>query len=437
MKGMLGRGKVAFAAMCFFGAIANATAVNEWQEADIDGLLDAGQVVDADGYVLKDKGGNALVPNCAFGSLPPPLGQPFKFFWQAGDPGNKNLLIFHDGGGACWNRDTCLSPLVPNARAAYDPKISESPEGLALAGGILSEEESQKNPFKGWTKVFIPYCTGDVGWGNNDATYDGVPFPVHHRGYANVRLVVRWLQQQYAHSAAPEKIAVTGVSAGAYAAPGTVFPEVKKIFPRAQTYLLADSGNGVVTNSFLDSAEENWKFKNTLPVYLANVVDGQALGLPVRFYGVLTWLFPKTRFGQFQNAFDSIQTIIYATMKGVDPSALDQQTVLALALEWSAQMRLATNLAAAAPNGNYRFYTAAGSEHGILVNVPDNIGFVADQFYSENSARSQRGKLSFRDWTADMIWKEPKDLRTSSWQNATCFPYCLPTQPGIAFLTAP
>ena len=51
MKGMLGRGKFAFAAMCFFGAIANATAVNEWQEADIDGLLDAGQVVDADGYV--------------------------------------------------------------------------------------------------------------------------------------------------------------------------------------------------------------------------------------------------------------------------------------------------------------------------------------------------------------------------------------------------
>ena len=117
-----------------------------------------------------------------------------------------------------------------------------------------------------------------------DAVYtdnDGKETTIHHRGYANVRLVVRWLQEQYAQSAAPKKIAVTGVSAGAYAAPGTVFPEVKKIFPTAQTYLLADSGNGVVSDSFLGSAKANWKFKNTLPVYLANVVDGPAFGLPV------------------------------------------------------------------------------------------------------------------------------------------------------------
>ena len=124
-------------------------------------------------------------------------------------------------------------------------------------------------------------------------------------------------------------------------------------------------------------------------------------------------------------------------MKKVAPSDLDDQTVLALALEWSAQMRLATNLAAAAPNGNYRFYTAAGSEHGILVDVPDNIGFDADQFYLEKSARGPRGNISFRSWTADMIGKKPGELRTSSWQNATCFPNCLPTQPGIASLTAP
>ena len=44
MKGMLGRGKIAFAVMCFFGAIANATAADGWQEAKIGGLLNtAGQ----------------------------------------------------------------------------------------------------------------------------------------------------------------------------------------------------------------------------------------------------------------------------------------------------------------------------------------------------------------------------------------------------------
>lgn len=427
-----------FFAAALLLAAAPSQAQSTWQEIDpmAAGLVDgSGKLLGDDGQPLTDAGGNALEPACAFG----PFGQPFHFFVQPGDP--RRLLVFHDGGGACWEANTCASPFF-TADPTYDPRITETPENLALSGGIL-DDANAANPFKGWTKVFIPYCTGDVGWGNRVATYltpaaPGGVLQIHHRGYANIRTALAWVQQHYADPAtpvrAPAKMALAGVSAGAYATPGTVFPEARKLFPATtRTYVIDDSGNGVVTDAFLASATANWGTANTLPAYLQPVLAAGATALPVRFYGELTRRFPATRFGQYQNAFDGIQTLIYNTMKHADDPALwaDPQTLLPSAAEWTVHARLATLLAAAAPN--YRFYTAAGTEHVVLVNVPPeaNAGFCSDDFYSENSA----GGLRFRNWTDAMVNGGGFLWLTGNWRNATCFPNCLvPPKPGCPSL---
>ena len=49
----------------------------------------------------------------------------------------------------------------------------------------ISDFQNAENPFADWYQVFIPYCTGDVHWGNNTETYVpemGDPITIHHRG---------------------------------------------------------------------------------------------------------------------------------------------------------------------------------------------------------------------------------------------------------------
>jgi hypothetical protein len=407
---------------------------------NMDGLVnDQGQLVAKDGTtVLKDRSGAPLEPACALSAVIP---EPFRFFVQPGK--SDRLLIYHEGGGACWESNTCATPLISKEAATYHHEITENEGTLARAGGIL-DGANPANPFQDWTKVFIPYCTGDVGWGNRDVVYQTVPpLPIRHRGYANVRAVLRWIENHYLDNnlPAPAKVAFTGSSAGAYATIGVVFPEATKIEAiikkeKTQTYVIADSGNGIVTDSFLKSAEANWGsakpnrgFASTLPDYLVKVLDGGAAGLPVGFFGELTKRFPGTRFGQFQNAYDNIQTLVLNTMKHTaEPQRWTDPRDLAESLaQWSLSARRATNLSAAAPN--YRFYTAGGTEHLILVNVdPVEAGFCSDNFYAEKSASG----LSFRDWTSDMINGGTK------WRNATCFPNCIvPPKPGCLPLLQP
>lgn len=419
-------------------AVANAQTnpIPPWGDrVDLGGLVDAtGRLLARDGSVLADRSGEPLRPACALSAVTP---EPFRFFVQRGR--TDRLLIYHDGGGACWESNTCVSPLVSND-PTYDPRITEDEYNLAYAGGVL-DRANAANPFKDWTKVFIPYCTGDVGWGNRDVTYQTAlgALPIRHRGYANVRAVLRWLEDHYRDNnlPAPAKVALSGSSAGAYATIGTVFPEAIKVLPpTTATYVIADSGNGIVTDSFLASAKTNWGYQYTLPNYLIPVLTGGAEGLPVRFFGELTKRFRGTRFGQFQNAYDSIQTVVLNTMKYTDDPQrwTDPRDLAGSLLEWSLRARLATNLSAIAPN--YRFYTSGGTEHAILVNIPveANAGFCSDNFYTENSAAG----LNFRNWTNDMVNGGGYLWNTGNWRNATCFPNCVvPPAPGCSPLVQP
>ena len=59
----------------------------------------------------------------------------------------------------------------------------------------------------------MPYCTGDLHWGNSSVEYlAGVT--IEHRGAVNARAAVDWLVEQLP---SPEGLLVTGCSAGAYA----------------------------------------------------------------------------------------------------------------------------------------------------------------------------------------------------------------------------
>jgi len=121
------------------------------------------------------------------------------------------LLIFMNGGGACWDYQTCAvlntSTHGPFGSSQFTAAASGNFSGTVLENGGAT------NPFKGWSMVFVPYCTGDVHAGDAVTTYteDGGSVTMHHKGHANIMAYLARLSPTFAKAG---QIAVTGSSAG-------------------------------------------------------------------------------------------------------------------------------------------------------------------------------------------------------------------------------
>ena len=124
----------------------------------------------------------------------------------------------------------------------------------------FADRNNPHNPFRDWNIVFVSYCSCDIHFG--DAAQD-YPRPMHveHRGYHNARVVEKWAREHFVN---PEEVFVTGSSAGAY---GAWFhaPLLHEVWPNAHFHVLADAGNGVITQDFLDDHFPNWNFEANLP----------------------------------------------------------------------------------------------------------------------------------------------------------------------------
>jgi hypothetical protein len=129
-------------------------------------------------------------------------GTPFSAFTRAGNP--SKLLIFEQGGGACWQN-------------FYQCNIlSEDQEPPTERAGIW-DFDSQDNPFADYSIVYMPYCDGSVFSGDNDVVDANFPFgPVRfHRGLRNQSAAMDLAKATFPHA---HRITVSGSSAGAVGA---------------------------------------------------------------------------------------------------------------------------------------------------------------------------------------------------------------------------
>jgi hypothetical protein len=177
-------------------------------------------------------------------------GSQYKFYVH--DTGSPNLLFFFEGGGACWDYDTCsgragiLGAANPNGipddymdrfTAKYvSPIVNGADPGLPL-------RSKTDLPTKGWNIVYMPYCTGDVHIGNRSAVYEDQtgqepPLDWVHNGFNNTVAAA-----EYAASRFPSvgKLLVTGFSAGGTATASAYWFVRSTIGPQ-KGYLLNDSG---------------------------------------------------------------------------------------------------------------------------------------------------------------------------------------------------
>ena len=152
--------------------------------------------------------GRHLEPSC---SGFPGTDPRFSFFVK---PGRLPfVVVFLDGGGVCWNSTNCLySP-------TFQPYIDETVASMDAASGIF-DRNNIENPFRAWTQIYIPYCTGDLHFGSGDRDYPVDPavfgeqtLTLHHRGFDNFMAVLHWMRENIDN---PRRIFVSGSSGGSY-----------------------------------------------------------------------------------------------------------------------------------------------------------------------------------------------------------------------------
>jgi hypothetical protein len=302
-------------------------------------------------------------------------GSPYRFFVHRGDP-NK-LLVEFEGGGACWSGATCEADV-------YNKSVTTDPETARKNGDLqgIYDRSNPANPFKDFTHVYIPYCTGDLHWGNAATTYtsfDGKPFTIQHKGAANATSALNWAG---ANVPAPAQVVVAGCSAGGYGA-AMWSAKIGQAYPGARMLELADSAAGVVPEGFFGTALAGWNVKDAWPNFIPGLdldsADPRTLSLP-RLYTAVAGFYPTSTFSQFNRRTDSVQIFFYALTKG-SISITDS-------LEWSAKMVSNVEQISSA-NPNFRAYLSPGTEH-CIINRPS--------FYTETVS----GK-KFSDWVTTLV----------------------------------
>jgi hypothetical protein len=253
-------------------------------------------------------------------------------------------MIDFQGGGACWDELTCGAAGALDL-FSDDVGTLEQFTGWVEAngqGGYLSNDPN--NPFRDWTIVHIPYCTGDIHWGNTRTEY-GEDLAIEHRGFVNATAALDWT---YARFTNPSHVFVSGCSAGAY---GAVLHSayVANHYASARVSVFADSGAGIITDSFLNDSLPNWNAQPNLPSFVPGLdIPLSELSL-ADLYIRIGQRFPAMRLAQTNTNYDQDQVFFYTAMGG-------------MAADWPVEMRASHDRIAGATS-NFTSYVPGGSVH--------------------------------------------------------------------------
>ena len=315
-------------------------------------------------------------------------GSPYSFFVRQGDP-NK-LLVYFQGGGACWFRQNCDPQMSPS----YSIQVGN----IDRANFGIFNLDNPDNPFKDHTTVFAPYCTADVHMGASDTVYPPVEegqtdLVIRHQGRANVEAVLQWT---YEHVPSPQSIFVTGSSAGAIPSP-LYTALIADHYVNARIAQLGDGAGGYRRTNNDSRPDEQWGtfdfitqeqgFANLRP----ETMTYESL------YIAAAQAHPDITFAEYDAAEDAVQKR-FLSMSGQKDVALQQ------AIEANhADIRREV--------GNFSSYIAGGDSHTILGRP---------EFYTLAS-----NGVAIRDWVAALANFETVE-------NVTCAPCDIESFSGAA-----
>lgn len=173
-------------------------------------------------------------------------GSEYKFYVRR-VAGNKNYLFYLEGGGACWDYESCSGQ--SGIRGARNP--NGIPDNYifnldtALVSPFIFPPHYEDHPeAQKWNLVYVPYCTGDIYAGDKTAVYEdptgeNEPLEWHHNGMKNMRAITSWFRDNMQQ---PARMMMTGCSAGGTGALVNYHLMRRDMQPSSTAYLFNDSG---------------------------------------------------------------------------------------------------------------------------------------------------------------------------------------------------
>lgn len=305
-------------------------------------------------------------------------GTPFQFYVKPAAT-TAHLLVFFNGGGACWFGAACDLGSEPNIHTPFANMPQNNP---ALGRGIFDFTQAG-NPFADFAMVVLPYCTGDVhiGSGPRNYTYTNtagteVTITVHHDGKQNSAKVLDWV---YNNFPSPQSIVVSGSSAGAI---GASFHAgfIAEHYGSSPVVLLADAAGGYGSPN-LPVVHNAWNTAASLPDWpeYRNATNDSITFED--FYIASAKRCPNLTIAQYNAAQDSVQ-ISFTELMGDPPGS------------FKLPERLLNNyLKIESAVDDFYTYTAGGRVHTIL----------ASPIFYQYEVEGVR----FVDWVADLIAGKP------------------------------
>lgn len=334
--------------------------------------------------------GKDLTPTC---SGYPTTDATFSYFVKGGTV--NNLVVYFQGGGACWDWQTCIG-FPPTVMPTFYPDVTPG-DNPALSPYGIFDFTNPDNPFKDWSFVFIPYCTGDIHWGSKDMEYThplngNIKLTIHHRGHDNFLVVLKWITEKFKK---PHTVFVTGSSAGSYGAIHG-FPWIKEAYPLAKVSLLGDAGMGVSPEEFSSYRRPIWN--EQFPEWIFG--EDPPATTPELWREIAEY-YPHSKMAEFTNAWDMTQIYFYDLILQTRGYPHEGSCVA-----WNSEMLDGVDYRQGVPN--YRSYIASGTLHTILGRP---------EFYTENSAG-----VPFLDWLKAMVNNQGGIRKRGAipWKNVEC-----------------
>lgn len=201
-------------------------------------------------------------------------GHPYSIFTRAGDP--SKLLIFEQGGGACWQNFYNCNVVVGNNALPPFAQVNQA--------GIWNRSNAG-NPFADYSVVYMPYCDGSVFSGDNDVVDASFPFgPVRfHRGLRNQSAGMDLAKATFPNAT---QITVAGSSAGGVGVAGFAPFLVRFKYGNGVALTVFNDAGPVAVNldpsqaAAIAARAADWQFGQFYPASCHQCDDmGQATGI--------------------------------------------------------------------------------------------------------------------------------------------------------------
>jgi hypothetical protein len=209
-----------------------------------------------------------------------------------------DLLVFLEGGGACWDAASCWGPAPTafNVLTGYGKtQLATDPQIPAI---YLLDRANGDNPFKDKNIVYVPYCTGDSFSGDNVTTlsYLGVDHESHFAGHKDINLYLARLLATFPKA---KRVWLAGDSAGGFGASFN-FGTFQEAFTTARVDVIDDSGQPIDPDPAKWAQWRNvWNMQ--LPAGCATCANG-----PSGFVDYYRTKYPNSRFGVISFDYDVV-----------------------------------------------------------------------------------------------------------------------------------